>query len=486
MQFVNHTSFHAQDFAGIDQHGQEFFIIALRQTLEWGDDAVLNYCAKQESLCESDVSWGDPHLTSVRQESDYCHFKPKCDVIVNATAYAPKGIAARSYPVRLQVRLADTTPALPEPPQGMGKFMSPPPGTMRHWRESLPAAPTTGEILVNKQLLVLGKRQFERGSAFVRSALGLLRIATLGVVNLGSWTLSRPTPALSVPLRAEFGFGGECRVVANTLAGDRVAVKHKLTEGQQAAHAPADAHLERSTIAYAAFALNPLGRGYAQPWFITATKARIIAAPQIELPAAAISVHDFNACLKGRQSEDLARRTPTGYGVRPKSHPDRLRLAGTIDSEFAQSDRWLPDDFDFAVWNAAQPDQQTPFLNGGEVIELINMCPDGAPGTTHDRPGNTMLTLRLPTSECYVLLRLESGEMFTHAMVIDTVIVEPDERRLSLVWRTIIAKADDVPLRAVEAMTRTHAERDLDKQEVESFKTAMASADQPAGGQHNE
>jgi hypothetical protein len=485
MQFVNHTSFHAQDFAGIDQHGQKFYVIALRQTLEWGDDAVLNYCAKQESLCESDVYWGEPHLTSVRQESDYCHFKPKCDVIVNATAYAPKGIPARSYPVRLQVRLADTAPLIPETPQGLNQFASPSPEAKRQWLARLPTAPAPGKILVNKELQVLGARQFQPRSVLGRSALNLLRIATLNVIKPRSWTLSRPASALSVPLRAEFGFGGECRVVANTVEADRVPAKQRLTEEQRAAHASGDAFLGRSTIAYAAFPPNPLGRGYAESWFMDSTKARCIAAPQIELPTAPIAARDFNRCLKGR-TEEMTSRGRTGYGVRPKSHPDRLRLAGIIDSDSAKSDRWLPDDFDFAIWNAAEPDQQTHFLNGGEVIELINMCPHDSPGTTRDRAGNTMLTLHLPSSECYVLLRLDSGEMFTHAMVIDTVIVEPDERKLSLVWRTILAKADDVHLRVVEAMTRTHAQRDLDRLEVESFKSKMAVLDRFGGGEDDE
>lgn len=482
MQFVNHTSFHAQDFAGIDQHGQEFYVIALRQSLDWDDDAVLDYSTKQEPLCESDIYWGDAHVTSVRQESDFCHFKPKCDVIVNATAYAPKGLPAQSFPVRLQVRLPDTAPVLPEPPQGLNQFMSPSPEAMNQWRNSLPTGPLQGEILVNKELRILGARYFERRGTLAHAALTLLRIATLGVVKPSSWTLSLPTPIVSVPLRAEFGFGGECRVAANSAAANRLPASRRLSEDQQTAHAAVDACLERSTIAYSAFPANPLGRGFAERWFIEATQARTVTAPQIESPIAPVSVRDFNTWLNGRPTDELAGRVCAGFGIRPKSHPDRMRLAGTVDDEFAKSDRWLPDDFDFAVWNAAEPDQQTHFLRGGEIIELSNMCPAGTLGAKSDANGNTLLTLRLPASECYVLVRLENGEMFTHPMVIDTVIVEPDERRLSLVWRTVIAKAADEPLRAVEAMTRTHAERDQDRQEVESFKANMADLDQRVKG----
>lgn len=482
MQFVNHTSFPAQDFAGIDQHGQEFYVIVLRQSLEWGDEAILDYSTKQEPLCELDAYWGDAHVTSVRQESDFCHFKPKCDVIVNATAYAPKGVPAQSFLVRLQVRLPDTAPVLQKPPQGLNQFASSSPDAINEWHKSLSTTPVQGQILINKELRILGARRFERRGAVARTILNLLRIATLGVMKPSSWALSSPAPVVSVPLRADFGFGGECRVTANTDAAKRVPSSRRLTEDQRAAHTAVDACLARSTIAYSALPANPLGRGFVELWFIQATKAHTVAAPQIELPTAPISVRDFNTCLNGRPTEDLARRVRIGYGTRPKSHPDRMRSVGTIDDEFAKSDRWLPYDFDFAVWNAAEPDQQTHFLSGGEVIELINMCPAGSSGTKSDGDGNTILTLHLPANECYVLLRLESGEMFTHAMVIDTVIFEPDERRLSLVWRTVVAKVSDVPLRAVEAMTRTHAERDLDKQEVENFKANMADLGQRGKG----
>lgn len=451
MQLTNHTPFHAQDFVGIDQYGQEFYVIALRQTLEWNDAAGLTYAADQQPLCESDVYWGDPHLTSIRQESDFCHFKPKCDVIVNATAYAPGGVPAPAFPVRLQVRLPDIA----------GDAESP-----QH-----------GDLLVNKELRVVGTRQFEKKTAAGQMMSQLLRATTLGAMKHSAWVLSPPTPVMSVPLRAEYGFGGECRVVADTEAAKRLPSSQLLNDVQRAAHSLFDAQANRSTIAYSSFPLNPLGRGFVEKWFVEATHSAMVPAPQIEAVDSPLSEQDFDACLHGHVDDRLAGTVRTGYGVRPKSHPDRKRLAGTVGDEFATSGQWLPADFDFAVWNAADPDQQTQFLHGGEVIELINMCPAGAGGAQQDSLGNTVLTLKLPENECYVLLRLDSGEMFTHPMAIDTVIVEPDERSVSLVWRTVIAKLSDVPLRAAEAMMRTHAERDLDRQEVEAYKSLMTKGD---------
>jgi hypothetical protein len=57
--------------------------------------------------------------------------------------------------------------------------------------------------------------------------------------------------------------------------------------------------------------------------------------------------------------------------------------------------------------------------------------------------------------ECFLLVRLQSGEMFMKVLEIDTVIVEPDELSMTLVWRTSLAKVDDVAIRASEFQIRT-------------------------------
>jgi hypothetical protein len=476
MDLVNHTGFHVQDFAGIDQHDQQFHVVALRQTLEWGDDVQLRYAVHQEPLCESDTYWGLAHASSVRQESDYCHYKPRCDVIVNATAFAPSGTAAPSFTVRLQVRMPDKAPILPARPQGLNQFMSPSPEALRQWLESLPAGPVRGDILIDKELRVCGPREFRRRSALVRCLASLGKLATFGVMRASTWRLTQPAPVVSVPLRPEFGFGGECRVYASDLAAQRVPLAHRLSEAQTNAFALVDEPFGRTTIASSLFNANPLGRGFAQPWFLKATRAKKIPAHQIERPAAPVTAADFQSCLEDKVGDEFAVRLSGGFGVRLKSHPQRRRLAGTIDDAFVASERWLPDDFDFAVWNVAEPDQQTHFLQGGEVIELTNVCPAEAQGTARDAAGNTTLTLKLPENECYLLIRLDSGEMFASPMAIDTVIVEPDERRLSLVWRAILAKADDIPVRAVDVLIRTHAERDAQRIWFEALKASAASA----------
>ena len=46
---------------------------------------------EQVPLTESDVFTGEPGLSAPVYESDYAHRKPRCDVLLNGSAYAPKG-----------------------------------------------------------------------------------------------------------------------------------------------------------------------------------------------------------------------------------------------------------------------------------------------------------------------------------------------------------------------------------------------------------
>lgn len=48
MQFTNHAPFPALAFAGIDQRGRSFHVVALRQAFTWGAVAAVDYQAVQE------------------------------------------------------------------------------------------------------------------------------------------------------------------------------------------------------------------------------------------------------------------------------------------------------------------------------------------------------------------------------------------------------------------------------------------------------
>jgi len=63
----------------------------------YGDEAL--------PLAMADRFDGSPNAGSPVEESDLAPFKPKCDVLVRATAWAPHGLPAATWPV--QVRLLD-------------------------------------------------------------------------------------------------------------------------------------------------------------------------------------------------------------------------------------------------------------------------------------------------------------------------------------------------------------------------------------------
>ena len=103
----------------------------------------------------------------------------------------------------------------------------------------------------------------------------------------------------------------------------------------------------------------------------------------------------------------------------------------------------------FAVWNAAPPDQQCGFLNGDEVIELVNLCPSRTPGATCDRQGHTWLRLTLPGNLPFILTRFDSGALGEVAANLDTLLIDVEARQVTCVWRATLGSAP--PVRRLEA-----------------------------------
>ena len=462
MEFVNHTPFPALAFAGIDQHDQHFHVLVLRQTLRFAN-GQLEYADSQEPLCEVDEFFGEMNISSVRQESDLCQYKPQCDIIVNATAHAPGGKRTQHFQTRLTVRASNTPAPLPEPPRGLNPFQAPSDREMTLWRHAVNYAqshPIPGAILIDKTLSISGERLFRKKAWPFRLFWWAVKWASLTIIQRNPWKLTAPQKLITLPLRYEHAFGGQCRINADQTAARRVKKKLRLSPEQQAQHPE-----QPAPIAHTVCELNPIGLGYSEVWHLKATKQKRVPAPQIEIPTAPISAklfwHALNGKLKRAKPQQLAPFTPAGFGVVPKSHPMRRKLGGTIDTAFIQSDQWLPHDFDFGVWNAAPPDQQTDFLQGDETIELTNLCAPNTPGATTERNGDTKLTLTLPANVCFSLVRLESGEMFIHPLYLDTLIVETDTEgaaNVSLVWRTVLTQDPETPIRALEARMQSRAE----------------------------
>ncbi len=469
MEFRNHTPFPALAFAGIDQLDQEFHVVVLRQTLTWNDQGQLRYLDEQPPLCEQDSHFEDDLSASVRQESDLCHYKPQCDVIVNAFAHTPRGLPMARFQVGLRVTCPDESAEPPPPPQGLNPLQAPSEAQRQAWLSECEQARHNrmpGPILIDKQLMVTGPRWFVRRAAPLRWLGGLFKAASFGLIGGNGWHLSAPEPITHTPLRNEMAFGGECRIDVVDESAGRVPKRHRLTPEQQAAHPDAEAPPEQHALAHEAFAPNPIGRGWTRDWYLKARRIKRLPAPQIEHPRHPIHERHFRLARRGKLSEQEGADLLAGLGIRPKTHPERAKLVGTIDQAFIESEAWLPDDFDFAIWNAAWPDQQTDYLIGNEIIELTNLCAPGTPGAVRDQQGNTRLKLQLPGDLPFVLVRYEQGQIGELSTQLDTLIIDPEQRRLSCVWRATLDVEPEV--RVLEA-------RLLLKPEVDAF---IAQAEQ--------
>jgi hypothetical protein len=155
---------------------------------------------------------------------------------------------------------------------------------------------------------------------------------------------------------------------------------------------------------------NPVGIGFAE------AAARLVGtpAPNVEAPGAPI------ASWKDRPA-------PAGFGPVARTWAPRLAFAGTYDRAWQEERAPLvPADFDPRFYLSAPVDQQVPaYLREGTPVELLNLTPDG------------LLRFDLPrVRPCF---RTYFGrDIVEHRPRLHTMLVVPEERRVSLVWHTAV------------------------------------------------
>jgi hypothetical protein len=158
---------------------------------------------------------------------------------------------------------------------------------------------------------------------------------------------------------------------------------------------------------------NPVGTGFAA----SSGAARGQQLPNIEYPENPI-----------RNWSD--RPAPAGFGPICAHWQPRASFAGTYDDGWRRTRQpLLPDDFDERFFQCAPADQQSPnFLNGGEPVTLLRLTPGGE------------LHFSLPKIYLGFETRFYDGAReFHHYRKLHTVILEPDLRRVSMVWHSPLA-----------------------------------------------
>jgi hypothetical protein len=149
---------------------------------------------------------------------------------------------------------------------------------------------------------------------------------------------------------------------------------------------------------------NPIGCGFALK------RSRLLKqrAPSIEYP-------------RGEQGSI----GPAGFGPIPSYWSPRLEYAGTYDAQWEKMKKpLLPDDYDERFTLCAPRDQQPrQHLRGGELVELVHMTASGR--------------LRFELPKIFLAFSTRFGRrVVEHRSRIASVIIEPDDSRLMVVWQT--------------------------------------------------
>ncbi|MCY0916349.1 DUF2169 family type VI secretion system accessory protein [Massilia antarctica] len=443
MEFRNLTPFPSIAFDALDQRDYRFHTVAMRITFELQEDGTLALAPVQTPLVTTDEFYGELNRSSIKQESDLAPYKPHTDVIVIGDAWAPQGSACPMFTVAVKICSAPRTPDLPSEPRGLTPTIRASDEQIAEWQKEcaqLRAQALQDTVLLHKVLTVKGACEWRQRNPLARA---------LSFFTLPAWKLTAPQPITTLPLRYEYSYGGENKVLVTEPGAKRVGKKHRLA-GRMPQTAKAGAANAQEAIAHSVYEANPIGRGFAENWYLDAARPDRIPAPQVEADSEPIT--RFNKAYP-----------PQGLGVIGRAWRPRLTLAGTYDQEWLEKRHpHLPADFDFAYWNGAPADQQvTPHLSGDETITLVNLCP-ATPVTKLDSSGNTNLALPLPGHLPFVLVRFQDGRIGELAAKLDTLIVDTSslasnpQKKIAVVcvWRATVASEPDV--RVLEARMLSH------------------------------
>lgn len=124
---------------------------------------------------------------------------------------------------------------------------------------------------------------------------------------------------------------------------------------------------------------------------------------------------------------------PAGFGAIDSYWSPRRELTGTYDRAWQeQRHPLLPLDWNPRCLHCAPQDQQTDKpLRGGEPIELIHLTPEGK------------LQFQLPRVHLGFTTHIDN-RVEEHRGQLASVIIEPDQQRLSMVWTTVLLCRNEV------------------------------------------
>jgi hypothetical protein len=134
-------------------------------------------------------------------------------------------------------------------------------------------------------------------------------------------------------------------------------------------------------------------------------------------------------------------KAPVGFGIWPENSAHRQPHAGTYDDVWKRErSPDLPKDFDARFYNVAHPDLQLPNAPvGGTAIRLVHLAE------------KAVIDTHFPTLSLSAQATTAGGQT-TSVVTLkpDTLIIEPDHDRMSVVWRVLLSTgAERAALRSV-------------------------------------
>lgn len=322
MDLLNATDMQAEYTMGTASDGRESLVVVVKGTFRFPENGSLEPVLAEEQvpLVMADTFAGEPGFSAPVYESEFAPRKPKCDVLLNGSCYAPGGRPVKRVTVSLQVG---------------------------SW---------------SKSFAVVGNRTWQKG--------------WLGV------SATRPESFTVMPISYGNAFGGTDTTHENP-------GKHKFVLS------------------------NPVGRGFHHQ-----LSAKLINGKPLP------NTEEISRLVK----KPGADYRPMAFGPVGRNWDPRYKLAGTYDQAWIDNIfPFLPSDFQEAYYQSAPVDQQIPYLRGGEVVTLTNLTREGS-----DR-------FRIPTVEMPIVFFPRKGDKQQTQGVIDTLLIEPDQRRFMLTWRSSYA-----------------------------------------------
>ena len=130
---------------------------------------------------------------------------------------------------------------------------------------------------------------------------------------------------------------------------------------------------------------------------------------------------------------------PACFGPVAGAWRPRKNFVGTYDDAWRQNRApYLPQDFDARFFNAAHPDLVAQgYLTGGEPVEVINAWAHGP------------IRCHIPSPGLQAEVQV-AGKAEEPSLNLETVLIEPEENRLCLIWRAAVSC--DKKLLQVEAV----------------------------------